>query len=68
MPGPLALLETVGDGVLRFLRYVGGIGALGADSFRAAIVGPFRGRPVHGRRCGRRWCASGRGRCSSCSR
>lgn len=46
MPGPLALLETVGDGALRFVRYVGGIGALGADTVRHTLVGPFRGRPI----------------------
>lgn len=44
-----AAIELLGGAALRFVRYVGGINLLAYDSFRAAIVGPFRGRPVHAR-------------------
>ena len=46
MAGPRALIETVGDGTLRFVRYIGGLGLLLGGVLRHTVVGPFRGHPV----------------------
>jgi phospholipid/cholesterol/gamma-HCH transport system permease protein len=39
-------VERVGDAALRFVRYLGGLGLLVAESWRHLVFGPFRGRPV----------------------
>ena len=46
MAGPRALIESVGDGALGFLRYLGGLTLLLGDTLRHTILGPFQGRPV----------------------
>jgi phospholipid/cholesterol/gamma-HCH transport system permease protein len=46
MARALAIVETVGDSTLRFVRYFGGLGLLTADTIRHAVTGPFHGRPV----------------------
>jgi phospholipid/cholesterol/gamma-HCH transport system permease protein len=42
----LPWVEAIGDRALRFVRYLGGIGLLTADTLKHLVVGPFRGRPV----------------------
>lgn len=46
MAGPVAMVEAIGDGVLRTLRLFGGVASLGLDTVRHTLVGPFRGRPI----------------------
>lgn len=49
MAGVVTGIETVGDGTLRFLAYLGGLGRLLGETVGHVFVGPFRGRPVRGR-------------------
>jgi phospholipid/cholesterol/gamma-HCH transport system permease protein len=43
---PRDWIEALGDGTIRLVRYVGGVGLMTADTVRHTVVGPFRGRPV----------------------
>jgi phospholipid/cholesterol/gamma-HCH transport system permease protein len=43
---PRVLIESLGDGTLRLVRYVGGVSLMTVDTVRHTVIGPFRGRPV----------------------